>query len=165
MSDQHKEPSNSQPTPSSPPPPQNGFASSPPLQQGFASSPPPQHGFSSPPPPPPATKFCQHCGERLVLDAVICTKCGRQVSPLNQQQAPPNIVITNTNQNAGMFGCPKDKWIALLLCFFFGLFGFHKFYEGKVGMGILYIFTGGLCGIGVLVDFITLLFKPNPYYV
>ena len=37
--------------------------------------------------------------------------------------------------------------------------------EGKIGMGILYIFTLGLAGIGVLVDLIVLLFKPNPYYV
>ena len=26
--------------------------------------------------------------------------------------------------------------------------GAHKFYEGKIGMGVLYIFTGGLFGIG-----------------
>ena len=32
-------------------------------------------------------------------------------------------------------------------------------------MGILYIFTFGLFGIGVIVDFITILLKPNPYYV
>lgn len=32
-------------------------------------------------------------------------------------------------------------------------------------MGILYFFTLGLFGIGVLIDFIALLFKPNPYYV
>jgi TM2 domain-containing membrane protein YozV len=43
--------------------------------------------------------------------------------------------------------------------------GAHKFYEGKTGMGILYILTGGLFYIGVIVDFIALLCKPNPYYV
>ena len=32
-------------------------------------------------------------------------------------------------------------------------------------MGIIYLFTAGLFGIGVLVDFISLLFKKNPYYV
>ncbi len=41
----------------------------------------------------------------------------------------------------------------------------HKFYEGKSGMGILYLLTFGLGGIGVVVDAITILFKPNPYYV
>lgn len=66
---------------------------------------------------------------------------------------------------SGGIGRAKNKWTALLLCFFFGCLGVHKFYEGKVGMGTLYICTFGLFGIGVLVDFITLLFKPNPYYV
>lgn len=56
-----------------------------------------------------------------------------------------------------------NKWVSLILCFFLGFLGIHKFYEGKVGMGILYIFTAGLFGIGVFVDFIILLFKPNPY--
>ena len=72
-----------------------------------------------------------------------------------------NVVINN-NIN---YGVPKDKWIAFLLCLLFGTLGIHKFYEGKIGMGILYIFTVGLCGIGVLVDLITILMKPNPYYV
>ncbi len=58
-----------------------------------------------------------------------------------------------------------NKWVAFLLCFFLGGFGIHKFYEGKIGMGILYIFTGGLCLIGVIVDLIIILTKPNPYYV
>ena len=46
-----------------------------------------------------------------------------------------------------------------------GLFGAHKFYEGKTGMGILYLLTGELFGIGWLIDAIALLFKPNPYYM
>ena len=59
---------------------------------------------------------------------------------------------------------PKNKWVALLLCFFLGMFGVHKFYEGKKGMGVLYLFTMGLFGYGWLFDLIALLFKPNPYY-
>lgn len=59
----------------------------------------------------------------------------------------------------------KDKWTAFFLCLFLGLFGAHKFYEGKGGMGILYFFTGGLCFIGIVVDLITILRHPNPYYV
>lgn len=121
------------------------------------------------------TKFCKYCGEKIPEDAVICTKCGRQVEEIKQNQ--PNVIINNTNTNtntntninknmtAGYAGKPKNKWIALLLCFFLGVFGAHKFYEGKIGMGILYVFTGGLFVIGVIIDFIALLFKPNPYYV
>lgn len=59
----------------------------------------------------------------------------------------------------------KSKWVAFFLCFFFGVLGAHKFYEGKVLLGIVYILTVGLFGIGVLFDLVTLLFKPNPYYV
>ena len=52
-----------------------------------------------------------------------------------------------------------------MLCIFLGFFGAHKFYEGKTGLGILYLFTGGLFFIGIIVDLITILCKPNPYYV
>lgn len=46
----------------------------------------------------------------------------------------------------------KSKTTAYLLWFFFGLIGIHKFYLGKTGMGILYIFTAGLFSIGWIVD-------------
>ena len=121
------------------------------------------------------TKFCKYCAAKIPEDAIICTSCGRQVEEMKQTQAAqPSIVINNDNHNVntntntlvgGGFGRPKNKWVALLLCFFLGVFGGHKFYEGKAGMGILYILTAGLFGIGVIIDFIVLLFKPTPYYV
>nr|WP_017853866.1 TM2 domain-containing protein [Leptospira interrogans] len=43
-------------------------------------------------------------------------------------------------------------WI-LSIC---GWLGFHRFYIGKVGTGILWIFTGGLCGFGALYDLFSL---------
>ena len=52
---------------------------------------------------------------------------------------------------------PKSRLVATLLCFFLGGLGIHRFYVGKVGTGILSIFTGGLFGIGALVDFIMIL--------
>ena len=58
-----------------------------------------------------------------------------------------------------------DKTTALILCIFFGYFGVHKFYEGKIGMGILYVFTFGLFFFGWLIDIILIATKPNPYYV
>ena len=46
----------------------------------------------------------------------------------------------------------KSKWGSFFLCLFFGILGIHKFYEGRIIFGILYLFTGGLFGIGVIVD-------------
>lgn len=57
----------------------------------------------------------------------------------------------------------KNKWVSLLLCIF-TVCG-HKFYEGKFGMGVLYLLTFGLFGIGWIVDIVALIKKPNPYYV
>lgn len=68
----------------------------------------------------------------------------------------------NVSVNVGPKAC--SKWVALLLCVFLGVFGAHKFYERKYLLGVLYIFTLGLLGVGVLIDFFRLLFKPNPYY-
>ena len=45
---------------------------------------------------------------------------------------------------------PKSKWVAFFLCLFFGV-------------GNICLFTLGLCGAGVLIGLIILLFKPNPY--
>ena len=50
----------------------------------------------------------------------------------------------------------KSKTTAYLLWFFLGVFGVHKFYLGKIGMGILYLFTAGFFGIGLLIDLFTL---------
>ncbi len=58
----------------------------------------------------------------------------------------------------------KSKWVSFFLCLFLGYFGAHKFYEGRILLGIVYICTLGFCGIGIVIDLIILLFKPNPYY-
>lgn len=46
---------------------------------------------------------------------------------------------------------------AFLLCFFFGVFGVHRFYVGKVGTGILQLVTLGGLGIWALIDFIMII--------
>jgi len=48
--------------------------------------------------------------------------------------------------------------IAYLLWFFsgFGMMGFHRFYLGKTGTGLLYMFTGGLMFVGGLYDLVNM---------
>ena len=50
----------------------------------------------------------------------------------------------------------KSKGIAYILWILGGLLGFHKFYLEKIGMGLLYLFTAGILGIGTLIDLFTL---------
>ncbi len=62
--------------------------------------------------------------------------------------------MSTVNPTAGQ----KSWLVALLLCFFLGVLGVHRFYVGKVGTGILQIVTfGGFFGIWILIDFILIL--------
>ncbi len=46
---------------------------------------------------------------------------------------------------------------ALILSLIFPFAGLHRFYVGKAGTGLLWLFTWGLCGIGQLIDIIMIL--------
>ena len=52
----------------------------------------------------------------------------------------------------------KSKGLAYVLWFFsgFGVLGFHRFYIGKIGTGLIWLFTGGLLGLGALYDLFAL---------
>ena len=52
----------------------------------------------------------------------------------------------------------QNKWlIVLLLCFFLGVLGIHRFYVGKTATGVAQLITFGGCGIWALIDFIMIL--------
>ena len=107
-------------------------------------------------------------GQKILMDAVVCTHCGRQVEQLQSAPGQPIIINNNNTNNAQSVhvgGRERNKWVAFVLCLCFGIFGVHRFYEGKVGSGLLWFFTWGLFGIGWLIDLIIILTKPNPYYV
>ena len=51
---------------------------------------------------------------------------------------------------------PVNYTVAWVLLTFLGLFGIHRMYIGKWLIGIVYLLTGGIFGVGVLYDFWTL---------
>ena len=46
----------------------------------------------------------------------------------------------------------KSKLVAYLLWFFLGFLSLHRFYLGKIGSGLIWLFTGQLFVIGWFVD-------------
>ena len=63
-------------------------------------------------------------------------------------------VPTATEMGTDVAMSDKGFVPAILLCFFLGAFGIHRFYVGKIGTGILQLVTFGGLGIWTLVDFI-----------
>lgn len=120
-------------------------------------------------------KFCKHCGEKIPADAVICTKCGRQVEEIeNKMPQIINNVASSASSSASSAASANvaerpiryvKKWVAFFLCLFLGFLGAHKFYEGKIGTGLLYLFTLGAFLIGWIVDIFNILGKTDPYPV
>lgn len=49
-----------------------------------------------------------------------------------------------------------DYSTAWILLVFLGIFGIHRFYQGKILTGLLYLVSGGLLGVGLLYDLLTL---------
>ncbi|MBQ1201140.1 MAG: NINE protein [Alistipes sp.] len=87
-------------------------------------------------------KFCPNCGAQVDEKAVVCVKCG--VALPTQTPVP----VSNVD----------SRWlITLLLCFFLGGLGVHRFYVGKIGSGVVQLLTCGGCGIWALIDFIMIL--------
>ncbi len=63
---------------------------------------------------------------------------------------------------------PRNKWVTFGLTLGLGVLGVHCFYEGKIGKGLAYLFTGGLFGIGYIIDLIISimrLFNRGDYYI
>jgi len=109
-------------------------------------------------------KQCPCCGELMPEDMFYYLKYKyhfKNIATKGSSEDFNAVVHRVTTMN----GTWKNKWVSLLLCIFLGWLGVHKFYEGKLITGLIYLFTLGLFGIGWFVDIIRLAFKPNPYCV
>lgn len=113
---------------------------------------------------PAGTGYCSQCGAPLENNSQQNTYTGT-VPPMYSQPnytqpnytqsnyAQPNYAQPRYVQPIGLIS-PCNRWIAFALCFVLGYLGIHRFYVGKIATGVLYIFKGGLFGIGWLVDLI-----------
>lgn len=82
-------------------------------------------------------KYCFSCGAIIDSRESVCPKCN----------VPQPDVVKNMTFNS--------RWLAtLLLCALLGVFGAHRFYLGRVGTGLLMLFTFGGLGIWYLIDLI-----------
>lgn len=82
----------------------------------------------------------------------------------NNSNNVSNVGSNNMYNNVNMNGRVKDKYLAIVLCALFGYFGVHRFYEGKIASGILWLCTAGLFGFGWIIDLLILIFKKGRYY-
>ena len=69
------------------------------------------------------SKFCQHCGGRILLEAEVCPNCGVRVK---EQEKPVQQI--------------KNPGIAAVLSFFY--VGLGQIYNGQIGKGILFLILG-----------------------
>jgi TM2 domain-containing membrane protein YozV len=84
--------------------------------------------------------FCASCGAIIKKAAEICPKCGVR------QKGSPILYGLSSN------------WLALvLISFFIGAWGVDRFFVGKIGTGLLKLFTCGGAGIWWLIDLILIL--------
>jgi hypothetical protein len=91
-------------------------------------------------PPKASDKYCHNCKAETNASTTICMKCG--------------VSLKGENPVSGE---GKDWLTTLLLCFFLGFIGVHRFYTGHTAIGVVQILTLGGCGIWTLIDFILII--------
>ena len=104
-----------------------------------------------------ALMVCPDCSSQVSDQATSCPKCGR---PLQR-----NASVDALNRP------PKSRTVAIVLAFFLGGIGAHKFYVNKPGVGILYVlfcwsFMPALVGLAEAIQYLCMseeVFKKKYY--
>ena len=119
-------------------------------------------------------RFCSNCGNQIADNVKFCPSCGTQVAAdsseyVSQQPVQPQQQPIQQPYYAQAPVSQKSKTTALLLAFFLGEWGAHKFYLGDTTKGAIMLVIGfiGLftylplliTGVWALVDFIIICTK------
>lgn len=83
-------------------------------------------------------KLCPYCGKMIAANAKKCNYCGEWIEKPTEQ---------------------KSFTTALLLSFFLGWLGVHRFYTGYLGIGIAQVLTLGGCGLWAFIDLLCIAFN------
>ncbi len=104
---------------------------------------------------------CESCGSKQYLktkNGYKCKYCGTiqdviSSGVVEEKQPKADIEVNQIiNSTPSIKHNVKNALIMLLVCVFAGVYGIHKFMERKIFLGILYLCTFGLLGIGWFID-------------
>lgn len=113
---------------------------------------------------------CEYCGSLVPDDKNKCDACGAWCAQEVEKTAPipssapivPQSPADNAKNNIGTASDGKfisnkgviNSLVIFLVCVFFGMLGLHRFIQGKIFTGILWLITLGLLGIGYFADIV-----------
>ena len=102
--------------------------------------------------------FCSYCGTKMPVERVEATTINAEhVTVNNYYVAGSRAGSFDPTRSAAYEQAPvqgvspKSRMAALILCFFLGCFGAHRFYARRYLIGVVYLLTLGLLGVGWLV--------------
>ena len=102
---------------------------------------------------------CDSCGSKQYIKTETgykCKYCGSFHDVIVPQVEKPQL--EENKESTEKFEIMLTEYdsrttlIHLLVCFFLGFYGIHKFLERKIFIGLIYMFTFGLMGVGWFVD-------------
>jgi TM2 domain len=133
-------PDEAQNEPSTTPEPQHGDQEA----ESHQASPIPDSAGGQAPMGAPAVVYCTQCGSRMRPEDRFCHACGWDVETDTSPLQPSRVANPSD----------RNRLAALLLAILLGWMGAHRFYVGKIGTGLVFLFTMGFLYIGVIYDLV-----------